>query len=88
MEVTNETVFLFVTALMVILAPLCVSYAADTTITGEYRVRGWSEWNFAKEAGAGLPSGADSLYTGFFDQRFRLTDYPHAQRVSQGGRQG
>ena len=64
---------LFVTALMVFLAPLCVSYAAETTMTGEYRVRGWSEWNFAKEAGAGLPSGADSLYTGFFDQRFRLT---------------
>lgn len=64
---------LIFTALAVILAPLCVLHAAETTLTGEYRVRAWSEWNFAKEAGTGLPNDADSLYTGYFDQRFRLT---------------
>lgn len=64
---------LFAAALMVILAPLCVSYAAETTLSGEYRVRAWSEWNFSKDAGYASPDAADALYTGFFDQRFRLT---------------
>ncbi|MBN1574833.1 MAG: hypothetical protein JW984_16680 [Deltaproteobacteria bacterium] len=54
--------------------------AADTTFSGEYRVRAWSEYNFSKKVediGAGnnavLPSHENPLYTGFFDQRFRLT---------------
>jgi hypothetical protein len=42
-------------------------FAAETTITGSYRVRGVSDWNWDK-----APNG-DDLYTGYFDQRFRLT---------------
>jgi hypothetical protein len=64
---------LIVTALMVILAPLCASYAAETTFSGEYRARAWSEWNFDKKAGYLSPDDGGPLYTGFFDQRFRLT---------------
>ncbi|MBN1880881.1 MAG: hypothetical protein JW885_01795 [Deltaproteobacteria bacterium] len=51
-------------------------FAADTTFEGAYRVRAWTEWNFDKEwedAGNAFPSHEDGLYTGFFDQRFRLT---------------
>jgi hypothetical protein len=62
---------LIVATLMVILAPLGALYAAETTLSGEYRTRGWSEWNFGKRAGH-LDS-EKGLYTGFFDQRFRLT---------------
>ena len=50
-------------------------FAAETTFSGAYRVRAWTEWNFDKEyedIGA-LPSHENGLYTGFFDQRFRLT---------------
>jgi hypothetical protein len=62
---------LIVTALMVILAPLCVSYAAETTFSGEYRIRAWSNWNFDKRPTD--PGSEKGLYTGYFDQRFRLT---------------
>ena len=53
-------------------------FAADTTFEGAYRVRAWTEWNFDKEvedigAPGVAPSHEDGLYTGFFDQRFRLT---------------
>lgn len=53
-------------------------FAAETTFEGAYRVRSITEWNFDKEVkdlnpGNGLPSHDDGLYTGFFDQRFRLT---------------
>jgi hypothetical protein len=65
--------FLVVAAMMVVLAPLCASFAAETTFSGEYRVRAWSEWNFDKIAGYASPDDGGPLYTGFFDQRFRLT---------------
>jgi len=50
-------------------------FAADTTFEGAYRVRAWTEWNFDKELEdlGGVPTHEDGLYTGFFDQRFRLT---------------
>jgi hypothetical protein len=55
------------------------SFAAETTITGSYRIRGVSDWNYAKsDTVTGAPFGAivsahDRLYTGYFDQRFRMT---------------
>jgi hypothetical protein len=50
-------------------------FATDTTFEGAYRVRAWTEWNFDKERSdiGNIPSHEDGLYTGFFDQRFRLT---------------
>jgi hypothetical protein len=47
------------------------SFAAETTFNGEYKVRGWSNWNFDKK-----PTDLTSergRYDGYFDQRFRLT---------------
>jgi hypothetical protein len=62
----RKLLFLAVAALLtvVIAAPV---FAAETTMTGSYRVRGVSDWNWDK-----APNG-DDLYTGYFDQRFRLT---------------
>jgi len=57
-----------VLATVVFAAPL---FAADTTFNGQYRIRAFSNWNFDK-----VPHDLNSekgLYTGYFDQRFRLT---------------
>ncbi len=49
-------------------APL---FAAETTFNGQYRIRAFSNWNFDKKATD--PTSERGLYTGYFDQRFRLT---------------
>ena len=71
-------------AAMLVVAVAAPSFAAETTITGSYRIRGVSDWNWTKDAKglrvtrSGPPSHiqlvqGDNLYTGYFDQRFRLT---------------
>ena len=46
-------------------------FAAETTFEGQYRIRAWSNWNFDKKSTD--MSSEHGLYTGYFDQRFRLT---------------
>jgi hypothetical protein len=59
-------------AVLFVMVMACAAFAAETTFEGQYRVRAWSDWNFDKKPV--VPAGeADPLYTGFFDQRFRLT---------------
>ncbi|MBN1880882.1 MAG: hypothetical protein JW885_01800 [Deltaproteobacteria bacterium] len=48
------------------------SFAAETTFSGNYRIRSVMEYNFDKENVGNAPSDA-ALYTHYFDQRFRLT---------------
>jgi hypothetical protein len=67
-------------AALLVVAIAAPSFAAETTITGSYRIRGVSEWNWDKNHKGDVPAGApytfakgDDLYTGYFDQRFRLT---------------
>jgi len=62
-------------AAVLVLSIGAVAFAADTTFSGTYRVRGWTEWNFEKEAEdiGVIPTHDQGLYTGYFDQRFRLT---------------
>lgn len=47
-------------------------FAAETTFEGEYRVRAITEWNFDKKPAPG-PADYESLYDGWFEQRFNLT---------------
>jgi hypothetical protein len=47
------------------------SFAAETTFNGQYRIRAFSNWNFDKKVTD--PTSERGLYTGYFDQRFRLT---------------
>ncbi|MBN2223075.1 MAG: hypothetical protein JW765_00215, partial [Deltaproteobacteria bacterium] len=61
-------------AMLFVVAAVGAVFAAETTFNGQYKVRAWSNWNFEK--GLNTPSQYDSekgLYTGYFDQRFRLT---------------
>ena len=66
-------------AAMLVVAVAAPSFAAETTITGSYRIRGVSDWNYGKtNLVVGAPFGQinsvdDNLYTGYFDQRFRMT---------------
>ncbi|MBN1883272.1 MAG: hypothetical protein JW885_13980 [Deltaproteobacteria bacterium] len=62
-------------AVIVSIGVVATSFAAETTFSGAYRVRAWTEWNFDKEVEdfGVVPSHEDGLYTGFIDQRFRLT---------------
>jgi hypothetical protein len=58
-------------AMLFVVVAVGAVFAADTTFEGQYKVRAWSSWNFDKR-----PNHTDSekgLYTGYFDQRFRLT---------------
>lgn len=48
------------------------SFSAETTLTGTYRIRSVADYNWEKRDLAIHPEGRD-LYTGYFDQRFRLT---------------
>jgi len=48
-----------------------VAYSAETTFNGQYKVRAWSSWNFVKAPSD--PTSERGLYTGYFDQQFRLT---------------
>ncbi len=59
-------------AVLFVMVMACAAFAAETTFEGQYRVRAWSDWNFDKKPGD-VVGEAGPLYTGFFDQRFRLT---------------
>jgi hypothetical protein len=58
-------------AMLFIVAVAGIAYSAETTFNGQYKVRAWSEWNFDKRTDH--MTSERGLYTGFFDQRFRLT---------------
>ena len=64
-------------AVLLMVAFAAPSFAAETTFTGSYRIRGVSDWNWGKEVtrlGRRAVTGTgDNYYTGYFDQRFRLT---------------
>jgi len=64
-----------VLAVVLLVAVVSTVFAAETTFEGAYRVRSIAEWNFDKEYNdvGNTPTHEDGLYTGFFDQRFRLT---------------
>ncbi|MBN2223898.1 MAG: hypothetical protein JW765_04400 [Deltaproteobacteria bacterium] len=58
-------------AMLFVVVAVGAAFAAETTFNGQYRIRAFSNWNFDKR-----PGHLDSekgLYTGYFDQRFRLT---------------
>ncbi|MBN2225286.1 MAG: hypothetical protein JW765_11455 [Deltaproteobacteria bacterium] len=58
-------------AMLFVVVAVGAVFAADTTFEGQYKIRAWSNWNFDKR-----PNHLNSqkgLYTGYFDQRFRLT---------------
>jgi len=58
-------------AMLFLTVAVGAAYAAETTFNGQYRIRAFSNWNFDKR-----PDNYNSergLYTGYFDQRFRLT---------------
>jgi hypothetical protein len=74
----RKLLILAVAALLTV-ALAAPSFAAETTITGSYRIRGVMDYNWDKDAKGMTPAppfpvaGGDDLYTGYFDQRFRLT---------------
>jgi len=65
-------------AALLLVALAAPSFAAETTITGSYRIRNVLDYNYSKDAKGlalpafGIPTGED-LNTNYFDQRFRLT---------------
>jgi hypothetical protein len=66
-----KKVLIILTAMLFLVVAVGAAYAAETTFNGQYTIRAWSNWNFDKR-----PDHFDSergLYTGYFDQRFRLT---------------
>ena len=58
-------------AALLMVAFAAPSFAAETTFNGQYKVRGWSNWNFDKKVTD--PTSERGRYDGYFDQRFRLT---------------
>ncbi len=58
-------------AMLFLVVAVGAVYAAETTFNGQYKVRGWSNWNFDKKVTA--PLSERGRYDGYFDQRFRLT---------------
>ena len=58
-------------AMLFLVVAVGVAYSAETTFNGQYKVRGWSNWNFDKKVTA--PTSERGRYDGYFDQRFRLT---------------
>jgi hypothetical protein len=66
----RKLLILAVAALLMV-AFAAPSFAAETTFEGQYKIRAWSSWNFDK-----IPTDVNAdhgIYTGYFDQRFRLT---------------
>jgi hypothetical protein len=66
---------LFMLTISILLLFVIPSTAAETTISGTYRIRSVIDYNWDKkmEDGAGLgPSHNHDLYTGYFDQRFQV----------------
>lgn len=67
-------------AAVLVVAFAAPSFSAETTFSGSYRIRAVMESNWDKSNEEGLSVGGvgffpkgDALYTGYFDQRFRLT---------------
>ncbi len=67
----NKVWILAITVLALV-ATSIPSFSAETTFSGSYRVRSVIDDNWEKQDMANHPEGRD-LYTGYFDQRFRLT---------------
>ncbi|MBN1573199.1 MAG: hypothetical protein JW984_08400 [Deltaproteobacteria bacterium] len=68
--------FLTMTLAVVFVAVAFTAFAAETTFSGSYRVRSWSEYNFDKkleDQNNNFPGHDNAQYDGWFDQRFRLT---------------
>jgi hypothetical protein len=66
-----KKLLVILTAMLFLIVAVGAAYAAETTFNGQYRIRAFSNWNFDKR-----PNNLNSergLYTGYFDQRFRLT---------------
>jgi hypothetical protein len=63
---------LILSAAVILLFSAVPSYSAETTFSGQYRVRAYSEFNFDKIPGMGPPA-YEALYSGWFEQRFRLS---------------
>jgi hypothetical protein len=64
--------FMAVAALLVI-AVAAPSFAAETTFSGNYRIRSVMDYNWEKRNMTAGTYNDDPLYTSYFDQRFRLT---------------
>jgi hypothetical protein len=67
-------------AAVLVVAFAAPSFSAETTFSGSYRIRAVmdSNWEKGREealsvGGVGVFPKGDDLYTGYFDQRFRLT---------------
>jgi len=58
-------------AMLFVVVAVGAAFAAETTFEGQYKVRTWSNWNFDKRPDH--YSSERGLFTGYFDQRFRLT---------------
>ncbi len=66
-----KKVLIILTAMLFLVVAVGVAYSAETTFNGQYRIRAFTNWNFGKRPNhTGSEHG---LYTGYFDQRFRLT---------------
>jgi hypothetical protein len=69
----RKLLILAVAALLAV-AIAAPSFAAETTFEGQYKIRAWSSWNFVKSDASPTQYNSDhGVYTGYFDQRFRLT---------------
>ncbi|MBN1573703.1 MAG: hypothetical protein JW984_10960 [Deltaproteobacteria bacterium] len=67
--------FLILLLAVMFIATAFTALAAETTFSGIYYIRAWSEYNFDKklEDSTALPSHENPQYDGWVDQRFRLT---------------
>jgi hypothetical protein len=60
-------------ALLFLMVAVSAVFATETTFKGDYQVRAWAEYNFAKKPGYIFTPDKDPQYSGWFEQRFRLT---------------
>ena len=70
-----KKILVLIAATALVVAIALPSFAAETTISGIYRVRSVMDYNWDKQVrdGAGLGiSHNEPLYTGYFDQRFQM----------------
>ncbi len=74
-------IWIMALAAVLVVAFAAPSFSAETTFSGSYRIRSVMDDNWQKGSengftypvvGGFVPNG-DALYTGYFDQRFRLT---------------
>jgi hypothetical protein len=71
MEDLMKKALVLLLATLFLVVAVGATYAAETTFNGQYQIRAWSNWNFEKKPDH--PDSRNGLYTGYFDQRFRLT---------------